>query len=124
MEPESIYAHIGGLIKTRRKHFKLTQEQLASQLSISRASLANIETGRQKILVHQLFSLAAALDMSPADFLPPAAVVAPQAAVEAADLPLPAGLKPQHKEQIARLFASPNPAPQKSKGEDHAKQKR
>jgi transcriptional regulator with XRE-family HTH domain len=123
MEPKLIYAHIGALIKTRRKHFKLTQEKLATQLSISRASLANIETGRQKILVHQLYNLAAALDLSPADFLPAAAAVAPEAATEAADLPLPEGLKPQHKEQIARLFASPAPAP-KSKGEDHGKQKR
>lgn len=124
MEPQAIYAHIGALIKTRRKHFKLTQEQLASQLSISRASLANVETGRQKILVHQLFSLAAALDMSPADFLPSATTTVPQAAVAIADLPLPSGLKPQHKEQITRLFAVPHHGSLRPKGEDHGKQKK
>lgn len=124
METKPIYAHIGALIKTRRKHFKLTQETLATQLSISRASLANIETGRQKILVHQLYSLAAVLDLSPADFLPAPSAVTPETVTASADLPLPAGLKPQHKEQIARIFANPGPAPQKPKGEDHAKQKR
>jgi transcriptional regulator with XRE-family HTH domain len=108
------------LIKTRRKHFKLTQEKLASQLFISRASLANIETGRQKILVHQLYGLAAALEMSPADFLP--AVTDSQAAKRTSDLPLPAGLKPQHKEQIERVFASPNPTSLKPKGKDNGKQ--
>jgi transcriptional regulator with XRE-family HTH domain len=120
MEQQLIYAHIGALIKTRRKHFRLTQEKLASQLVISRASLANIETGRQKILVHQLYGLAAALEMSPADFLPPAAES--QSVIKSTDLPLPAGLKPQQKEQIARLFASPNPTSSKPKGEADGKQ--
>jgi transcriptional regulator with XRE-family HTH domain len=124
MDSKPIYAHIGALIKTRRKHFKLTQETLATQLAISRASLANIETGRQKILVHQLYSLAAALDLSPADFLPAPSAVAPATVAASIDLPLPAGLKPQHKEQIARIFANPSPASQKPRGEDHAKQKR
>jgi transcriptional regulator with XRE-family HTH domain len=120
MDQQSIYVHIGALIKTRRRHFKLTQEKLASQLSISRASLANIETGRQKILVHQLYGLAAALEMSPADFLP--LVAESRAVTKSVDLPLPAGLKPQQKEQIARLFASPNPTSSKPKGDADGKQ--
>lgn len=124
MESKPIYAHIGALIKTRRKHFKLTQEKLATQLAISRASLANIETGRQKILVHQLYSLAAALDLSPADFLPSISAVAPQAVQDAADLPLPAGLKPQHREQITRLFSVAHHGSSKLTGGAHGKQKK
>lgn len=122
MEQQRIYAHIGALIKTRRKHFKLTQEKLASQLLISRASLANIETGRQKILVHQLYGLAAALDMPPADFLPIAEES--QAAKKDTGLPLPAGLNPQQKEQIERVFAGPNPKSSKPTGEINGKQKK
>jgi transcriptional regulator with XRE-family HTH domain len=120
MEEQVIYAHIGALIKTRRKHFKLTQEKLASQLFISRASLANIETGRQKILVHLLYGLAAALDMPPADFLP--VVEQSQAVKKTTALPLPSGLNPQQKVQIERVFASPNPKSSKLTGEDNGKQ--
>ena len=48
----------------------MTQEQLAKRVGISRASLANIEAGRQQVLVHHLFALASALDLeSPVQLL-------------------------------------------------------
>jgi transcriptional regulator with XRE-family HTH domain len=55
MNPESIYRHIGEIIRNRRRSSRprLTQEMLAQRVGISRASLANIETGRQSVLVHQ-----------------------------------------------------------------------
>lgn len=70
MNQEAIYKHIGDVIKKRRKHLGLTQEDLSKQLAISRASLANIETGRQNFPVHQLYSIAKALAMAPMDLLP------------------------------------------------------
>ena len=120
MKQGALYAHIGTLIKARRKHFKLTQERLAARIKISRASLANIETGRQTILVHQLYALATVLELSPADLLPP--VVPLQAAKQSADLPLPEGLKPQVRAQIERVFAEPNSTAVTPKGQDHGKQ--
>lgn len=47
----------------------LTQEGLAALVTITRASIANIERGRQKFLVHTLLELSAALRTGPAELL-------------------------------------------------------
>jgi transcriptional regulator with XRE-family HTH domain len=102
MQPEFIYKAIGERVKARRRTLGWTQEQLAPRLGMSRASLANIETGRQTVLVHQLYRFAEALEMSPADLLP-----MPQGAAVAStatELPLPDDLNPQQRRQIAKLF--------------------
>jgi transcriptional regulator with XRE-family HTH domain len=39
----------------------LTQADVAKQIGLTRASLANIESGRQKVLLHQVYRLADAL---------------------------------------------------------------
>jgi transcriptional regulator with XRE-family HTH domain len=103
MVPDPIYKQIGALIKARRNKLHLKQENIASELRISRGSLANIETGRQRVLVHQLYMFASALQLKPSDLLPP-----PPAAhlgTEHTDLPIPSGLKAQQKKQIANLFS-------------------
>ena len=102
MTPDPIYGQIGALIKTRRKKLGLKQETLAGKLGISRGSLANVETGRQSVLVHQLYKFAAALELTPFDLLPQPSGEHFRAG--RTDLPLPDGLKPQQKEQVARLF--------------------
>jgi transcriptional regulator with XRE-family HTH domain len=103
MPPDPIYKQIGAVIKARRKKLGLKQETLAAKLGISRGALANVETGRQNVLVHQLYKFAASLELSPFDLLPqpPPAPVS----VDRTELPLPANLREQQKEQIARLFA-------------------
>lgn len=102
MIPNPIYVHIGSVIRSRRKALRLTQEMLASRLSISRGGLANIETGRQNILVHQLYDFASQLNLEPSDFLP---IMSREGSrLDQADLPLPTDLKKSQKEQIARLF--------------------
>jgi len=123
MNPDSLYRHIGAVIQNRRKKFKprWTQEKLANRVGISRASLANIETGRQSVLVHQLYAFAEALGMSPSDFLLPANDTG--GARSAWDDVLPDDLKPLHKDQIARLLGETQPEPSREKGESRAKQK-
>lgn len=71
MDTPLLYKRLGSTIKERRKQLGLTQEQLCRQLEISRASLANIETGRQRLLVHQLYRVARNLGMMVTDLLPP-----------------------------------------------------
>jgi transcriptional regulator with XRE-family HTH domain len=67
MDADKIYKNLGKRIRDLRKSLGQTQEQLAKQVGISRASLANIEAGRQQVLVHHLFGLAGALQLdSPA----------------------------------------------------------
>ena len=107
MNHDLIYPQIGTLIRNRRKKLKLTQDKLAGRLGMSRASVANIEVGRQKILVHHLYALAAILDLAPTDLLPPIKDLPKTSDWEA--LHLPEDLKPQQKEQIARLVAGVRP---------------
>ena len=70
MSVKLIYENLGKRIKGLRQGLGQTQEQMAKQVGISRASLANIEAGRQKVLVHHLFTFARALRLeSPAQLL-------------------------------------------------------
>src|SRR5436309_1364353 len=119
MNPDLIYSALGELIRRRRKHFKWTQARLAAQLSISRGSLANIETGRQKVLVHQLYAIAKALDWSPIDLLPPV-----DASETDTTLRFSSELKPQQKEQISRLLADSQPEPVRNREATNVKQKK
>ena len=120
MNPDPIYRHIGTILRDRRKLLRITQDKLARRLTISRASLANIETGRQRLLVHQLYRLAAELGLRPSDLLPPAEDQ--PARPEAEALPLPKGLKPEQREQIARLFETPPADVARTKEESRGKQ--
>jgi transcriptional regulator with XRE-family HTH domain len=107
------------LIKARRKTLQLKQENLANMLGISRGSLANIETGRQSILVHQLYRFAAALELTPVDLLPPPSTE--HARTGSSALPLPDDLKAQQKRQITDLFMKVDTNPKLTSGGNHAK---
>ncbi len=49
----------------------MTQKTLADEIGMSRASVANIEAGRQRIVLHQAIEIAQALDLpSVAELLP------------------------------------------------------
>jgi len=67
---EPIYAAIGERVRQRRLARGLSQRALAQLIAISRPSLANIETGRQRIYIHHLFEIAAALDTLPGYLVP------------------------------------------------------
>ena len=69
-EDNDFYYHFGKNIKSYRCRSNLTQQELSARLKLSRSSIANIEMGRQKILLHQLFDLAEALRTEPFDLLP------------------------------------------------------
>jgi transcriptional regulator with XRE-family HTH domain len=71
MDSKTLYVLIGRLAVARRKALELTQEEVAQRMGISRASLANMEVGRQRLLIHQLYELAKALKLSgPEELLP------------------------------------------------------
>ena len=50
-----IYEKIGVKIKSARKAMSIKQIELAEMMKLSRASLTNIESGRQKITVDKLY---------------------------------------------------------------------
>jgi transcriptional regulator with XRE-family HTH domain len=117
MNPSSIYEHIGAVIRSRRKALGMTQEILAGKLRISRGGLANIETGRQNVLVHQLYQFGAVLNLEPSDFLPVQRVSPP---LDHSDLPLPSDLKKNQREQIARFFQNTELDGDQRGGDGHA----
>lgn len=69
-----IYRLLGQNVARLRNAKRRTQAELAAEIGLTRASLANIETGRQKVLMHHIFRLANALecasilDLVPASF--------------------------------------------------------
>jgi transcriptional regulator with XRE-family HTH domain len=72
MAGDPVYKAFGNAVSTRRKALALTQAQLASKVKMSRASIANIESGRQNVLLHHVYALAAALDFTKVgELLPP-----------------------------------------------------
>jgi len=69
---ELIYKAFGALVRERRESLHMTQLQLSARIGLTRGSVANIEAGRQSVLLHQLLAIAVALQMTPADLLPDA----------------------------------------------------
>lgn len=67
---EELYAAIGETIRARRERKGMTQAALAALVGMSRPSVANIERGRQSLLVHQLVDFATALGVEPVSLLP------------------------------------------------------
>ena len=69
---EGIYPKLGRRIQQLRVGRHFTQEQLGAQLQppVTRASIANIETGKQRLLVHTLLQLAHLLAVSVEELLP------------------------------------------------------
>ena len=69
MKSAEIYETLGRAIRTGREARRMTQGELADLVEMSRASVTNIELGRQSVLVDQLCRFANALGVQPADLL-------------------------------------------------------
>lgn len=65
-----LYIEIGKLIKKARTHKGLTQQELSDSVNLTRASIANLERGNQKISIYALYEIADALKVSPQSLLP------------------------------------------------------
>ena len=63
MTDMELYRRLGQAVAERRRDLGFTQSEIAKKLGLSRASLANLENGRQRIMVHQLFALVNALKL-------------------------------------------------------------
>jgi transcriptional regulator with XRE-family HTH domain len=70
---EPFYQALGSTIHRIRRDCGLTQAQLARSLTppSTRASIANIENGKQRVLAHTLAQLATALSKDVQDLMPP-----------------------------------------------------
>ena len=107
MEPQDIYRELGRNIRRYRKGAHRTQQEVAIAIGISRASLANIEAGRQQVLVHHLYAIADALDLdSPTVLMQSLSDSEPQGGL-LPDLPLPKeGLNDKQRLEIVQLLGN------------------
>jgi transcriptional regulator with XRE-family HTH domain len=71
MDDMDVYIQFGRKVAAARKGKGMTQADLAKMVSLTRASVANIETGRQRVMLHDVFAIVAALGgQSILDFVP------------------------------------------------------
>ncbi|WP_111811610.1 helix-turn-helix domain-containing protein [Acinetobacter soli] len=61
---------IGLLIRSKRTHHGLTQEDLALQCGIDRSYMGRIERGEVNLTVEKLYEIAIALDINVKELLP------------------------------------------------------
>lgn len=71
VEQADLYSVFGKRVADERLARKISQQELADLVGLSRASIANIEAGRQRVLLHQAIGLVQALKMQTiSDILP------------------------------------------------------
>ena len=63
---ERPYVLFGEFVRDARHDWGWNQQELADKLKYSRASIANIETGRQRLLIGDIFEFAKVLKVEPA----------------------------------------------------------
>ena len=58
-----VYEALGERVARLRRTIDLTQEALGRRVNMSRATVASIEAGRQRVTLEQLYELATALEL-------------------------------------------------------------
>jgi transcriptional regulator with XRE-family HTH domain len=72
-----VYEAFGAEVRKQRDKLGWTQLELSTRIGLTRGSVANIEAGRQSVLLHQLLAIASALKLTPAQLLPAGAEALP-----------------------------------------------
>ena len=67
---DQIYETFGRLVSDRRKGAGLSQKALADSLGLSRASITNIERGKQAVQLHLIFKIANVLRVDVRELIP------------------------------------------------------
>jgi transcriptional regulator with XRE-family HTH domain len=70
IDQDTLYRYIGAAIRRRRETLGLTQAQLASEAGVLRTSIVNLEAGRQRVPLHTLYPICAALSVELAEVVP------------------------------------------------------
>jgi len=68
---DQVYPRFGRRLREKRRARGMTQEQLGTRIGLSRASIVNIEQGRQQVLLHHVVAMAAATETSLGELLNP-----------------------------------------------------
>lgn len=72
MDEDRLYRLVGGRLRTirERKRPRMSQQTLADRVDMTRASIVNIEAGRQRPPLHVIWLIAETLDVTLVDLLP------------------------------------------------------
>ena len=70
VDKKAFYRQFGLSLAAQRKRLGVTQDDLASGSEMSRATIANIELGKQSVQLHQMYALASALNIPAEELLP------------------------------------------------------
>lgn len=70
LKHDKLYQILGAKIASFRSEKNITQTAFAKQISLSRASVVNIERGRQRPPLHLIWEIAVHLDVELEDLLP------------------------------------------------------
>lgn len=65
----ALYRGVGKRVRLLRTRARMTQEQLADSLGVTRSSIANLEAGRQRSPLHLYVGIAQALGVSMTDLV-------------------------------------------------------
>jgi DNA-binding XRE family transcriptional regulator len=65
MTAGSRYVAFGAAIREARQRARLRQEDIGKKVGLTRTSIVNIECGRQRVYLDDLFIFAKALDVTP-----------------------------------------------------------
>jgi len=66
---EAVYRQIGAKVEGIRGVLGITQAELASRCGLERASIANLETGRQRCPLHVIENIARGLGTTPKNLM-------------------------------------------------------
>lgn len=114
---DPLYVLFGKLVRGYRRRHEITQHQLGDRIGLTRTSITNIEQGRQKVLLHQIFQLADALQVNPEMLLPRQFTSETESQIEHK---LPKNLRGPERDWIHRVV---NARAQEEQGDDKKKQK-
>jgi transcriptional regulator with XRE-family HTH domain len=67
---DDLYAAVGERIAEARHNKHMSQGKLAQSVGLTRASIVNIERGRQRTPIHLLWQLASVLEVEPKELIP------------------------------------------------------
>lgn len=68
---EPVYGHIGESIRAQRTRLGMSQAELARRTGRHRSTITHIESGRERVMLHDLPEIATALGLTIAQLLPP-----------------------------------------------------
>ncbi len=69
-DPEALYRIFGRRLRDLREKKRVPQQELATLSGLNRSSIANIESGKQRVLLHQVLRFAEALHVTVGELVP------------------------------------------------------